>query len=211
MVDYTYQIPANARFSTTTRAVTVGVTFPWVDFSYSFNDISQTLLSGQSGSQFLSDQTTNTFNLGVHHDWETFLARANASYQTLRGTSISFNMTDLSQSLAYHAPWSISLSANGDETFTNYTSPSHRSRSYTLTLNGDRPFWGGGSLLTFATLRTIEDSQFPTQKEIDTGIRLNYILGKLRVSPSLLWYDRTWGSVKSNDLRFEIKVTRFFD
>src|SRR5208282_5536996 len=156
-------------------------------------------------------QTTNTFTLGLHHEWETILARANASYETERSSTISFNMTDLSQNVAYHAPWSLLLSASGDETFTEYILPKHRSKSYALTLNGDRPFWGGGTLSTFATLREIEDSGFPTQKEADAGMRLNYIIGQLRISPSLLWYDRTWGSVKSDDLRFELRITRFFN
>jgi len=210
VVSYTYEVPANARFSTTTKAVSVGVTFPWVDFAYSYQAINQTLLSGQ-GAQFLVDQTTNTFTLGLHHEWETILARANASYETERSSTISFNMTDLSQNVAYHAPWSLLLSASGDETFTEYILPKHRSKSYALTLNGDRPFWGGGTLSTFATLREIEDSGFPTQKEADAGMRLNYIIGQLRISPSLLWYDRTWGSVKSDDLRFELRITRFFN
>ncbi len=208
-VSYTYQVPASARYSTTTKAVSVGVTYPWVDLSYSYESINQTLLSGQ-GAQFLVDQTTNTFTLGLHHDWETFLARANATYQTERSSNISFNMTDLMQNISYRAPWSLLLSLSGDESLTNYTFPKHRSRSYGLTFNGDRPFWGGGNLSTFVTLRTLQDSQIATQNEFDAGMRLHYTLGKLKFEPSILWYDRTWGTVKSTDLRFEIRVIRAF-
>ena len=208
-VSYIYQVPASARYSTTTKAVTVGVTFPSIDLSYSYNTINETLLSGQ-GAQFLQDMTTNTFTIGVHHDWETLLARANAMYQTEKSNSISFNMTDLSQSISYRARWSILLSATGDETFTNYTTPKRRSRSYGLMFNGDRPFWGGGTLSTFVSLRTLEDSEIATQTETDAGIRIKYILGKLQFTPSALWYDRSWGTVKTSDLRLEIRVTRFF-
>ena len=41
-------------------------------------------------------------------------------------------------------------------------------------------------------------------------MRIKYIYGKLQFAPSILWYDRTWGTVSSTDLRFEIRVTRFF-
>jgi len=208
-VSYTYQVPASARFSTTTKQVSVGVTFPWIDLSYSYDAISETLLSGQ-GAQFLENQTSNTVNIGVHHDWETLAARANAMYQTVESSNVSFTMTDLSQNISYHARWSILLSATGDETFTNYTAPKRRSRSYALIFNGDRPFWGGGTLSTFASLRTLEDSQIATQTEMDAGMRIKYILGKLQFAPSIWWYDRSWGNVKTTDLRLEIRVTRAF-
>ena len=106
------------------------MTFPWIDLSYSYEAINQTLLSGQ-GAQFLENQTSNTVNIGVHHDWETFAARANAMLRNGESRAIyRLTMTDLSQNISYHARWSILLSASGDETFTDYTAPKHRSRSY---------------------------------------------------------------------------------
>jgi hypothetical protein len=209
-VSYTYQVPSSARYSTTTKEVTVGVTFPWIDLAYSYDSITETLLSGQ-GAQFLQDETTNTGTVGVHHDWETFAARANATYETVDSSNVSFNMTDLMQNISYQAPWSLLLSASGDETLTNYTSPRHRSRSYVLQLNGDRPFWGGGTLSTFASLRILQDSAIATQTAINAGMRVKYVYGKLQFTPSILWYDTTWGTVKSTDLRLEIRVSRFLN
>ena len=208
-VSYSYQVPASARYSTTTKQVTVGVTYPWIDLSYSYNSISENLLSGQ-GAQFLTNETTNTGTIGLHHDWETILARANATYETVKSSDVSFTMTDFAQNVSYHAPWSLLLGVSGDETFTNYTTPKRQTKSYAVMFNGDRSFWDAGTLSAFLTLRTLQDSEIATQDQFDAGMRIKYIYGKLQFAPSILWYDRTWGTVSSADLRFEIRVTRFF-
>jgi len=208
-ISYTYQVPANARYSTTTKNVTVGVRFPLIDMSYAYQSIDQSLLSGE-GAQFLVHTRSNTFNLGVHHAWEGLEAHANAMYQEVDSSNVSFDMTDLSQYLSYHAPWRILLGLTGDETFTDYTSPRHRTKSYSFQLNGDRALGGTGTASLYASLHNLEDSEFPTQKEIETGLRINFTFGKLRIAPTVLWYDRTWSNSETRDLRFEIRVTRLF-
>ena len=115
VVSYTYQVPASARFSTTTKDISLGVTFPWIDMSYAYDAIDQSLLSGE-GAQFLEHMRSNTFSLGLHHDWtETLQMRANATYQTVDSSNISFNMTDLSQNASYRPGWSTLLSITGDQ------------------------------------------------------------------------------------------------
>ena len=208
-VSYTYQVPANARFSTTTKNITIGMNFPLIDWSYAYESIEQTLLSGE-GAQFLQHMRSNTFSLGIHQDWTRITTRANAMYQTVDSSNVSFNMTDLSQNISYHPGWDILLSITGDETLTDYTAPIHRTRSYAFQFDGDRPLGNEGSAAIFASLRNLEDSEFPTQKELEGGLRVRFILGKLQIAPTLSWYDRTWGAVESRDLRIEIRVSRLF-
>lgn len=210
LVSYSYQVPASARFSTTTKTVNVGVTFPWIDASYSYQAIDQNLLSGV-GAQYLVSQTTNTVNIGVHHDWESFAGLANAMYQTLDSTDISYTMVDFSQNVTYRPGWDTVLSLSGAESFADYTMPKLRTRNYALLFNGDRSLGGGGTMSVFASLRDLEDSRIPTQKTIETGLRIRYNLGKLQFAPSITWDKQTWGTTNSSDLLLEIRVIRLFD
>ena len=207
-IDYIYQVPASAKFSTTTKDVSVGVIFPWIDMSYAYDTIDQNAISGNA-AQFLEHQVTNTFNLGVHHDWEVAAARADATYQTVESSTISFNLTDFTQNATYRPGWNTILSLTGNETFNDYTKPIHRSRSYSVEFNGDRSLGIAGTMSMFASLRSLEDSEIPTQKTIQAGLQMKYLFGKLQVAPSLSWYNTTWGGTSTSDLMLEIRVTRF--
>ena len=118
-------------------------------------------------------------------------------------------MTDFSQNAIYRAGWDTILSLTGNETFSDYTNPSHRSRSYGAQFDGYRSLRGGGTASLFASLRSLEDSEIPTQQTIQTGLRIRYIIGKLHVEPSISWYNTTWGSTSTSDLMLEVRVTRF--
>ncbi|HYB89897.1 MAG TPA: hypothetical protein VEC38_02505 [Candidatus Binataceae bacterium] len=207
LVSYNYQVPAKSKFSTSTRQVTVGVTYPWFYLSYSYQAISQNLLSG-TGSQFLESSTANSVSGGVHHEWETFGARADATYQTVDSTSVSFNSTMLSQAVTARPGWEAVLAASASETFMDYTLPRHQTKTYAFQLSGDRPIGERGRASMFAIMSEVEDSQIPTTKQVEVGAQMTYTIGKLQFLPSLSWYRRTFSTTTTNDLLVQIRVVR---
>jgi len=207
LVSYTYQVSSKARFSTTSANVNVGVVYPWFDLYYSYESVSQNLLSG-TGGQFLEHLTSNTVGGGVFHDWEAVSARADAIYQTVDSSNTSYNSTGLGQSATYRPGWNAVLTASGAEDFIDYTVPRHRARTYVFQFVGDRPIGAGGIVSVFANLRELEDSQIPTQREIQAGMQIRYIIGKLEMDPSISWYQRTFGPTTTQDLLLQIRVIR---
>jgi len=208
-VSYTYNVPANAKFSTTSRSVSVGVSYPWLEFSYSYDAYDQGLLSGNAG-QFLQHQVSQIVDVDVHHEWEKIEARTHSTYQDLNSSNIAYTRKDFSQYVAYHPDWETSLDANGQESFTNYTLPKRQATYYSLHIGWNRFFQDGLTTSLFGGVRDLRNTAFPTETDIELVARAIYTIGKLQVSPSVTWTDRTFGGVKSNDLMFQLTISRQF-
>ncbi len=209
-VTYDYQVAPSIRYSTLSKFANVGVSFPWVELFFAHEDYKQTLLSG-SGNGFLENRDDNTARLDLHREWGPLTARAGGSYEILDSTNLSYKRKMLEQNLSLRSYWGIMLNMGANESWTDFTQPVRRQQVRDFRVSADRYGWGGGYTSLFADMRTIEDTEVPTQDDREAGVRARWILGKLTIAPQLSWRNRTWGGTKSDDLRIELRITRRFE
>ncbi len=208
-VSYIFQIPGDARYSTISRSINAGLNFSWIQLSFGHSDIWQTLLSGQGGG-FLTNQTTDTAQIGVAHSLGPVEASGNAVWEKIEGNLERYTRVEFAQYLTYRPRWDTVLNMSGFESLIDYKLPKRQTSTRSLQFSVNR-YASDGYISAFAGLRNIEDSQLPTETSLEAGIRLALILGKLRVSPGFNWMDQTFGTTKAGSLRFNITVARHFD
>lgn len=210
LVSYTYQVAPSARYSTTSHWANVGVHYPWFELSFEHDDFRQSLLSGRDSS-FLQSRTSNIADLELIGKWGPLDGRASGAYEIMSSSTLSYTRKRLGQHVSYRAPWEIMVGIDADESWTDFTLPVRQSQSRGLRVSADRYVWNGGFTSLFAGIRTMQDSEVPTEDYRELGVRAQWVLGKLQFAPTFLWTDRSWGKVKTNDLRVELRIIRRFD
>ncbi len=211
-VSYSYEVAAHGRYSTTTLVGNAGMTFSWIDFNFQHQQTDQNLLSGQGG-QFLYNQRQDQGRVEVHHEWEPIDARANALYETYNSTSelvtLKYTLQNYGQYLTFRPGWDLLLRFSGNEMYTNYTSPSRQTSSRDFELAMDRLIGSGNYISLYGRIRTLTDSQFPTQTYIETGLRAHWMWGKLHFEPAFSFTDTKYGSLKTTDPHLVLRIGRY--
>lgn len=209
LVSYTYQIPASAKFSTTTWTVNTGVNFGWIGLSYLHLQTRQKLLSGTAFG-FLNDTDEDLGTVDLHKEWEALDSRAMASYEIYNSTFISYKLTILNQSLFWRPGWNLILGATGSESFTDFTAPRRKTTSEQFLLSADWFSSSGNDVRLFGRLGRIEDTVIPTETDIEGGVEGRFVYGKIEVVPVFRWINRRWGNLNIDDPHFMLRITRFF-
>jgi hypothetical protein len=209
-VSYVYQTAPSARYQTTSLTATTGVNFRWIDGSYQHQVIRESLLSGQAAQAFLYDATSDTAKVAVHKEWERIGARASALYEDYNSSMLSFRLQSYGGHVFIRARWRTTFTADANEILTDYTSP-NRSRTSTdqFQLTLDHYTEAGNRWSAYGRMLQMQDSFFPTETELDAGLQGYWTYGKFQVVPIASWINVKWGAVKTNDLRFQLRITRF--
>ncbi|MFZ0888019.1 MAG: hypothetical protein WA005_06175 [Candidatus Binataceae bacterium] len=210
-VSYSYQVATQGQFSTKILLAGAGMSFSWINFDYQHQQTDQTMLSGQGG-QFLYDLQQDQGRIDVHREWESVDARANALYQTYDSTSglftLKYTLQNYGQFLTYRTPWSMVLRLNAQEMFINYT-PQRETQSRDFEATLDRFFGPGNYLSAYGRLRTITDSEFPTQQYLESGLRVHWQWGKIHAEPAFSWMVTKYGPLKTTDPHLILRIGRY--
>ncbi len=211
-VSYSYDVAAHGRYSTTTLVGDAGMAFSWIDFNLQHEQIDQSLLSGQGG-QFLYNQRQDGGRVEVHHEWEPVDARATALYQTYDSSSelfsLKYTLQNYGQYLTFRPGWDLALRFSGNEMFTNYTSPRRQTTSTDFETALDRFVGAGNYFSVYGRIRTLTDSQFPTQTYIEAGLRSHWQWGKIHFEPSFSWTDTKYGPLETTDPYLILRIGRY--
>ena len=211
-VSYSYNVAAHGRYSTTTLIGNAGMTFSWIDFNLQHEQIDENLLSGQGG-EFLYNLHQDQGRVEVHHEWEPVDARATALYGTYDESSarftLKYTLQNYAQYLTFRPGWGLILRFSGNEMYTNYTSPRRQTSSRDFELALDR-FLGDGDYFTaYGRIRTLTDSEFPTQTYIEAGLRTHWRWGKIHFEPSFSWTDTKYGPLQTTDPYLILRIGRY--
>ncbi len=209
-ISYTYEIAPSIRFSTRFWSLGGGVDYDGFTFFVTHEDSEETLLSGRD-DRFLDDRRLDTAKLGLHGSWKQLQGRVNNLFQKLDSTRLQFTRWQFDQNLAYTGLLGMTLSATTAESFTRFDLPVARDRetySARLALNG--VVAGGWLLQTFASVRTLKDSDLDDETVREAGLSTRRQMGKLTIQSTGNWSDFERGLVETRDLRFEVRIARQF-
>ena len=208
-VSYTYEVGSNLRFSSTSWWVSGGVDFRWIAVSYGHEEFDQTLIAGRDG-RFLDDRRSDTAQLELRGEGGSVQARAGAAYLTLDSTRLAYTRWQFSQLLAYRPRFDMLLSLSTEQSFTDYRLSERESSTHFARLSFDRFAPSGWYTSLFASQRTLDDSQLPSETLREAGLKARRTYGKLNIVPSFTWTDRERGEVETTDRRLNVTATRRF-
>jgi len=208
-VSYAFEVAPSLRFSTASWWLSGGIDFRWIALSFSHEESDQTLLAGRDG-QFLEDRRTDSIQSELRGDWGSVQARAGATYTTLDSTRLAYTRWQFSQFLSYRPRFDLLLSLVAEQAFTDFRLPERQSDTRFVRLSLDRFAPSGWYTTVYASQRTLDDSQLPTETLREAGVKARRTYGKLDIVPSLTWSDHERGEADTTDRRVEIKLTRRF-
>ena len=209
VVSYAFEVSPKLKFSTVAWRATAGVDFGWITASFAHEQSDQTRLSGQDG-HLLEDRRTEMVRLDTRAELERLRALASAQVQIHDSTRLKFTNYLLLQSVSYRAPYDVVLRLQADESFTRFTLPRRDSSSVSARAEVDWVPVAGLFITGFVGFRRFLDSQLPTEKVRETGVRARWSFGKLDVAPTFSWTTRERGSTETTDMRVDIRAIRRF-
>ena len=208
-VSYAFEVAPSLRFSTASWWLSGGIDFRWIAVSYGHEESDQTLIAGRDG-RFLDDRRSDTAQLELRGDWGSVQARAGATYITLDSTRLAYTRWQFSQFLSYRPRFDLLLSLVAEQAFTDFRLPERQSDTQYVRLSLDRFAPSGWYTTVYASQRTLNDSQLPSETLREAGLKARRSYGKLTFVPSLTWSDRERGGAESTDRRLNVIVTRRF-
>jgi hypothetical protein len=210
LVSYSYQLDPSIRYRTDFGSVGTVLDFGWVLAEFDHEQSSQTLLSGHDG-QFLQDLRKETARLALRGTWRSLRGQAGADYVIYDSTRLVYDQSRLYSSALYRPVRNIDLGLNADWTVTDYSLPSHHTdgSSIQATVNwfGTRRRW---SLTGLAGHRVFKDTLQPTETVNEASVKGRLDYGKLALTSTLSYDDRTRGRFRNDIWRIQCTVTRSF-
>ena len=208
-VDYSFDVPTALAFTTRIWHATIFADYGWIRPYYSHEQLDETLVSGQ-GDRFLDSTSSDT--LGTEFRYDGVRLRTSLLGEGRRYVSTQERYTSVrsAQFLDYTILPQLTLSLNGDESYFDFTQPSHTSLylrgsvllSYTLSDNV--------LMNASAELRQNDDSLLASERRIDAALRVRWFIAQLEVSPSLEYYDARRADVQTTEIRSILRVIRRF-
>ncbi len=209
LVSYTFEVAPNIKFSTSSWWLNGGLDFSWIALSLMHQAVDEKLLSGRD-NQFLENQRTDTAQLELRGDWGPAQARASAAYEIQDSTHLAYTRWRFSQLLTYRPYYDLMMALNADQSITDFTLPvrHNATQSVRLTLDWFAP--DGWGTTTYIAARRFEDSEAPTETQLEAGVKARRHFGELDIVPSFTAYNLKRGSSESTDMRVELTITRRF-
>lgn len=210
LVSYTYRLDPSIRYRTTYGSVGSVMDFGWLMGEFDHEQSDQSLLSGHDG-QFLQDLRKETARLTLRGAWRALRGQGGAEYVNYDSTRLVYDQRRLFSSAFYRPLRNVDIGLNGDWTVTDYSLPSHHTdgSSVQATINwfGRRTRW---SVLGLLGHRVYKDSLQPTETVNEASIKGRIEYGKLSLSSTLSYDDRTRGSFRNDIWRIQCTMSRGF-
>ncbi len=208
-VDYRFTVSPSLTFTTATWHGGVTVDYRWIRVFFSHEQSEQDLVSGRDG-RFLDDTQSDAVGAELRYEGSRLRASVlgearrytshRTRYDSLRGSAL----TDVSLLEG------LTLRLSADQVVTEFPdqhreTTSRAGRVAVSYLLGPRLFidLSGG-------IRTLEDSQQPTDEIQEARLLVRWFFRKLEVSPTLEYIDRQRGNTESTEYRALLKTIRRF-
>ena len=209
-VSYSYAVPPELKYRTTTWALGGTLDFRWITLSYLHDQSDQASLSGDIGAKLLQDWSRDDAGLELRGAWGTLDARAGFGYQRYDSTFLAYTQRLAFQNVTWQPGYDLVFGLTAAETRIDYSLPVRETETLAggTTLDWYAP--NGWWVTAFARTRRLQQTDFPTQTTSDAGVRARFAYGKIELSALVGASWTTQGTSRSNDQRFEIKLLRQF-
>jgi len=197
LVDYTFEVPPELRFSTTAVSSNVGLDFGLIHIFYINERSYERLMSGDDQG-LLEDIKSDT--AGVELRWERGAAIASAfnQYRNYRSERLTFESVDFDQVVVYRFTPRLRAGLSASQSLVSFENPTRETEFYTFRANMTWRPLALFQLETFAGARLRRDSLSGDTDFFDFGGRIR---GELRALEWTLSYDHFNRSVLATDSR----------
>lgn len=207
-VDYSFTTAPDLDFSTLAHGVNASIDYNWVSLYYLRQETDQHLLSGQ-GNVFLDDVKEQT--AGAQLRWSRPLGQASAlgEYRTYDSRRLAFDATRGLQAVSLFPLRTLTSTASVTESFMDFSNPAGRE---TLSILGrvdttwrPRPYL---FLEGFASYLRLDDNVAPSERVVDTGVRLQLDFGRVHLVTTTGFSRREVSGTNADEVRVTLSVLR---
>ena len=207
-VAYSYLVPPDSKYATSSRSISIGGDWQWIGFYASHDQSDQKPLSGGDTSLLL-DQRRDHGSVYVHGAWSVYQAKLSASIVDYDSPRLAYTERRLDEYLSYIPYPGFILSFTANQYRTQFRLPEHvtTGSTYRVDLQWNRGGWISNG---YAARRTYSDTQQPSETVDEAGIRLRRAWTKLDLSLGIGVQRRVRGDVSSENGFFHFGVVRRF-
>ncbi len=208
-VDYRFAVPTSLAFTTATWHTNISVDYRWIRPYFAHEQSDQHLVSGQDG-RFLDDVRSDTVGTELRYYGQRIRASVLGEARSYKSHRVAYDAFRSNQFLGFTILPELTLTLNADEAWFDYSLP----QKHTQTLSGRATlsYILGASLIAdaFAGIRHLKDSEVPTERNIEAGLRVRWTFRKLEIDPSFEFFDRRRGDTETKDYRVTLHIIRRF-
>jgi hypothetical protein len=208
-VDYRFAVPSSLAFTTTTWHADISMDYRWIRPYFSHEQSNQHLVSGQDG-RFLDDVRSDTVGTELRYDGQRLRASILGEARSYTSHRVAYGEVRSNQFVGFTILPELTLTVAADEAWFDYSLPQRR----TQTLNGRATlsYVLNANLFVdlFLGMSHLKDSEVPTERDIEAGLRVRWTFRKLEIDPSFEFFDRRRGDTDTKDYRAMLHIIRRF-
>ena len=214
-ISYTYALPAQATYRSSTESVTLSLDYGWFGLTYNHTQTQSPPLT-QAGVQFVGDSTSDSL-LGALR-WNTDVLNLGFTANGIRfdAATLAYDTQSYTAGVSWAPSWLFGLNGSGGWSRTNYSLPIPRT-SGVSTARIDLNFYpmdgwinDTATMTVFAYRNRTVDSLLPTQTLTAAGANFNYTLGKLTFLASGQYGQFQNGASTVKSTQFNLSLNRRF-
>jgi hypothetical protein len=207
-VSYSYAVPPQLKYQTTTRNYTLGFAWPWISATYNHSESDSVPLVGGDSSQIVTFKS-DELDLALNGTWGNLQARADARYYNFDSTGLDYRRLWATELLQYAPTQETSIQLTASQVDTTYTVPVRTSRgqSVQLAFTYARGFWTSNGYILG---RRMTDTLVPTEQYEEAGLRWQARWGKLSGNVSFFGSQRQYAGFRTNGFGGQLSIVRDF-
>ncbi len=208
-VDYRFSVAPAITFTTAAWNGSVSVDYRWIRVFFSHEQYEQSLVSGRD-SRFLDNQQSDGVGAELRYDGYRLRASLLGEARRLRSTRTRYDTLRASALTDVSLLAGLTLRLSADQVFTEF--PDQNRETMSRAGRAALSYALGSRLLVDVSggLRSLEDSQQPTEETTEARLLVRWFFRKVEVSPALEYFDRRRGGAESTEYRALVKTIRRF-
>ena len=208
-VDYGFSVSPFLSFLTIPWHLSASVNYRWIRPYFMHEQTDQKLVSGRDG-RFLDNQRSDTIGTELRYDGQRLRASILGEGRNYSSHRIAYNMLRSNQFLGYSVLPDLMLTLTGDQSFSFFSRPQRETQTFggraTLSYALDSALFAEA----FAGIRALKDTTVPSERIIETGLRVRWKYRKVEILPSIEFTDRQRGDTDSKNFHITLRMIRRF-
>lgn len=208
-VDYRFAVPTSLAYITPSFTANISADYRWIRPYFSLERTNQDLVSGRDG-RFLDNVRSDTVGTELRYNAQGIRASLLGEGKTYTSRRVAYDSARSGQFLGIDILPELTLTLNADEAWFQYSQP--RKQTRTLSGRASVTYLFGATVYAeaFARLLVLKDTQVPTERTAEAGLRVRWTFRKLEIDPTLQFIDRRRGETDTKDFRAILRVIRRF-
>ena len=208
-VDYGFSVSPSLSFFTIPWHLSASVDYRWIRPYFMHEQTDQKLISGQDG-RFLDNQRSDTIGTELRYDGQRLRASILGEGRNYNSHRLAYNMLRSNQFLAYSILADLTATLTGDQSFSFYSRPTRETQTFGGRVTLSYALNGALFADAFAGIRALKDTTVPSERIIETGLRVRWMYRKVEILPSIEFTDRQRGETDSKNFHIVLRMIRRF-